>query len=55
MLKKQLIISKGKLVWQDVAKRLSNIKKVLKEKLLVNDTGFSQVGIEKKYSTSPIY
>ena len=37
MLKKQLIKSKGKLVQQDIAKRLSNIKKVLIKKLLINN------------------
>ena len=43
MLKEQLIKSKGKLVQEDVIKQLNNIKKVLVEKLLVDNIvqGFS--------------
>ena len=49
MVKEQLIISRGKLIRQDIIKRLSNIKKVLVKKSLVDDVvqGFSQIGIEK--------
>ena len=42
-LKRQLIKSKGELIWQDVVKQLSNIKKVLVKKLFADNIvqGFS--------------
>jgi hypothetical protein len=58
-LEEQLIKSKGKSARQDVAERLSNMRRVLVEKSPVDDAvqGFSQVaiGTERKHSASPIY